>query len=71
MKWKVIHYNDRYLVCRKTWHSPEWMGIDKSDIRMITIRNRMSAIEVFADCSTKELAQKLLALKNKAIELPQ
>ncbi|URN95384.1 MAG: hypothetical protein NAG76_03735 [Candidatus Pristimantibacillus lignocellulolyticus] len=65
MKWKVIQHNDRYLVYRKTWHSSEWMGIEKKDIRMILIRDLIWAIEVFADCSTIELAHKLLALKQK------
>jgi hypothetical protein len=63
MKWRIVEQQGRYLLCRKTWHSPEWMGIEKKDIRMITIRNRSQTVEVFADCLTNELAEKLLALR--------
>ncbi|WP_338556324.1 hypothetical protein [Paenibacillus sp. KS-LC4] len=62
MKWKVIAYGDSHLVCRKTWHSPLWMGIVKKDIRTVTLKNRTFSVEVFADCSTSELAHKLLKL---------
>ncbi|CAM4379173.1 hypothetical protein FHS16_003464 [Paenibacillus endophyticus] len=60
MRWKVVFYEGRFLVCRKTWHSPEWMGIDKKDIRLLAINGQNQAVEVYADCSTKELANKLL-----------
>lgn len=66
MKWKVMKDNDRYLICQKTWHSSAWMGIVKKDIRKILIHDRLCAVEVYADCSTSELAHKLLALKLKA-----
>ncbi|WP_341282664.1 hypothetical protein [Paenibacillus sp. FSL H8-0537] len=62
MKWKVVADGNRYLVCRKTWHSPVWMGIVKKDIRSLTINNRPFSVEVFADCSTSQLAEKLLKL---------
>ncbi|KQO12416.1 hypothetical protein [Paenibacillus sp. Leaf72] len=65
MKWKVVANGNSYLVCRKTWHSPLWMGIVKKDIRSITINNRSFSVEVFADCSTSQLAHKLLMLAER------
>ncbi|MFD2613981.1 hypothetical protein [Paenibacillus gansuensis] len=63
MRWKVLKVNGRFLVCRKTWHSPEWMGIDKKDIRQIETNNgRKITVEVFAECGTRELADRLLRL---------
>jgi hypothetical protein len=64
MKWKVIAVDNRYLVCRKTWHSTAWMGIVKKDIRSIRILERLQTVEVYADCLTKELADRLLLLKS-------
>lgn len=60
MKWKIIEHNNMYLVCRKTWHSADWMGIEKTNIHIITAAPRSYAVEVYAECSTKELALKLL-----------
>lgn len=60
MKWKIVAYNGQYLVCRKTWHSAAWMGIVKKDIRKILIEERTLTVEVYAECSTEELAKKLL-----------
>ncbi|WP_138755579.1 hypothetical protein [Paenibacillus sinopodophylli] len=63
MRWKVIFFENSFLVCRKTWHSSDWMGIEKKDIRILAINSRSHAVEVYADCSTKELAEKLLQHK--------
>ncbi|ANE46897.1 hypothetical protein SY83_12110 [Paenibacillus swuensis] len=63
MRWKIIEHQDRYLVCRKTWHSMEWMGIEKKDIRILTVGKREITFEVYAECQSKELAHKLLFLK--------
>lgn len=60
MKWRIIQHEDRYLVCRTTWHSPEWMGIKKTDIRQISIKNKLRMVKVFADCQTRELADRLM-----------
>ncbi len=60
MKWKIIEDQGSFMICRKTWHSSEWMGIDKKDIRLLLIRGRWQAYEVFAETSTLELAEKVL-----------
>ncbi len=62
LKWRIVKVGDGYLICRKTWKSEEWMGIEKADIRTIAIRERWQTVEVFADCSTLVLAEKLLLL---------
>lgn len=63
MQWKIIEHNGRYLVCRKTWHSSDWMGLEKKDIRMLSVRGRQQAYEVFADCLEKSMAEKILGLR--------
>jgi hypothetical protein len=66
MNWKIKEYEGRFLVCRRTWHSADWMGIEKKDIRVIMTggdKVKTYTVEVFADCKTRELAQKLLQLK--------
>lgn len=65
MKWKIIEDQGSFMVCRKTWHSSEWMGIDKKDIRLLLIRGRSQAFEVFAETATLELAEKVLRFKER------
>jgi hypothetical protein len=62
LKWRIVKVEEGYLICRKTWKSEEWMGIEKADIRTIAIRDRQHNVEVFAECSTLVLAKKLLPL---------
>lgn len=61
MRWKIIPQRDRFIICRKTWHSETWMGIEKKNIRQLEHRGKLITVEVFAEVNNLALAQKLLA----------
>ncbi|MFD2670929.1 hypothetical protein [Marinicrinis sediminis] len=66
MKWKIMKQDGRFWVCRKTWQSPDWMGIVKKDLRVLSNRRKEQMVEVWADCANRELAVKLLALLERS-----